>query len=149
MSMQNRPMQGKCGRIAVLLLLSPMMTLNASQATTLCVGHDGHVAIELVVDDHCTCEVRTSGTGADHVPAGTASSVMDERQQSCTDLSIPIGSCGSRTAPVPSKADSSGPATAPAFPSPAATGEVEIASPESPPTFIRYYTPLNSIILQV
>jgi hypothetical protein len=130
-----------------LLLLTPMMVLNASQAMTLCVGHDGHVAIELVVQDHCTCEVRTSG--ADNAVVGAASRVIDGRSLSCADYAIPVGSCGVCAAPVTSEAAFVGPATAPPLSSPAAIDAIQIAPPESPPAFICHYTPLNSIILRV
>ena len=145
--MKNRPVQGRCGRIAVLLALTPMMMLNASQAMTLCVSHDGRVAIELVVQDHCACEVQPLGANSALMDA--ASLLIDRQSQSCTDYAIPVGSCGSRVAPATSKATSVGPATAPPLPSPAAIDMIPIASPESPPAFPCYYTPLNNIILQV
>ncbi|MCX5643565.1 MAG: hypothetical protein NTZ17_02595 [Phycisphaerae bacterium] len=145
--MKTRPIQGGCGRIAVLLVLTPMMVLNASQAMTLCVGHDGHIAIELVVQDRCTCEVRTSG--ADGIVVGAASRAIDGQSPSYADYAIPVGSCGVRAAPVTSEAVFVGPATAPLLPSPAAIDVIQIASPESPPALICHYTPLNSIILLV
>ncbi|MCX5645728.1 MAG: hypothetical protein NTZ17_13785 [Phycisphaerae bacterium] len=147
MSTKTRPIQGRCGRIAVLLVLTPMMALNASQAMTLCVGHDGHVATELIVQDHCACEVQTSGANSALMDA--ASRVIDGQSQSCTDYAIPVGSCGLRPAWVTSKAASAGPATAPPRPSLAVIDVIQIASPESPPAFPCYYTPLNNIILQV
>ena len=148
MDMKTRPIQGRCGRIAVLLVLTPMMMmLNASQAMTLCVSHDGRVAIELVVQDHCACEVQTSGANSALMDA--ASRVIDGQSQSCTDYAIPVGSCGLRPALVTSKAAAAGPATAPPLPSPVALDVTESAALASPPAFTCYYTPLDSIILQV
>jgi hypothetical protein len=147
MGMKNRPIQGGCRRIAVLLVLTPMMVLNASQAMTLCVGRDGHVAIELVVQDRCTCEVRTSG--ADGIVVGAASRVLDGRSLLCADYAIPVGSCGVRAVAVTSEAASVSPATTPALPSLAVIDVIQIASPESPPALLCHYTPLNCIILLV
>ena len=145
--MKTRPIQGRCGRIAVLLALTPMMMLNASQAMTLCVSHDGHVAIELLVGDHCTCKVRTAS--ADNVLMGAASQLMDGRSHACSDFIIPVGSCSVRAAPATSKAMAGAAATAPPLPLPAVIDAIESASPESPPTFPCYYTPLCSVILRV
>jgi hypothetical protein len=147
--MKNRLMQSKYGKVVVLLWLSPMMMLNASQATTLCVREDGRVAIELVVDDHCTCEVHASCTGADDAPAAAALCATEEHSQACNDLSIPVGSCHGRTAPITAKAGFGGPTIAPTLPELATADVVQIRWPESPPVFRPYYTPLDSVILRV
>jgi hypothetical protein len=145
--MKTKPIQGRCGRIVVLLVLTPMMTLNASQAMTLCVGDDGRVAIELLVQDHCACRAQTPG--ADSVLVGAASRIMDGRGQSCTDLAIPVGSCGIRVTPAASNAIPAGPTAAPPLPSPAALDAIQIVWLASPPAFTCYYCPLNSIILRL
>ena len=149
MDMKKGPVQGGCGRSVVLLLLTPMMTLNASQAMTLCIRSDGHVAIELVIQDRCTCEMRTSGVEADSIPTIVTSCVADGRGTSCTDLSVPIGVCGSRMAPDTSNANAVGWMTAPPLPWPATLDAINVASPESPPPLVPHHAPLDSIILRV
>ena len=149
MSMKNGPGQGRRSRVVILLLLSPMMMVNTSQATTLCVRDDGRVAIELVVDGHCTCEVHASCAGADHAPAAAALCAAEEHSQACNDLSIPVGSCRGRPAPATPKAGFGGLLAAPASPGLATADVTQIRWPESPPIFLHYYTPLDSIILRV
>jgi hypothetical protein len=137
----------KCGRTAVLLVLTPMMMLNASQAVTLCVGHDGHIAIELLVGDHCTCEMRTAG--ANDVLISATSRLMEGRSLSCSDFVVPIGACGVRTARAASTVIPGAPAATPPLPLPAAIDALDIASLESPPAFSCHYTPLCGVILRV
>jgi hypothetical protein len=144
--MMSRPIQNGCGRIAVLLALTPMMMLNASQAMTLCVSQDGHVAIELLIGDHCVCEVRTAG--ADNVRIDAAARLLDGRSQSCTDFVVPVGACGVRAAPATSTVVYGAPAALP-VPLAAAIDALGIPSPESPPALSSPYTPLHGIILRV
>lgn len=75
-----------------MILLTPITTLNASQALTLCVGHDGHVALELLVQDRCTCEIRDAAGDA---MAGSPR-VMEDSGLPCMDIPIPGGSCDNR-----------------------------------------------------
>ena len=131
----------------VLLLLTPMMTLNASQAMTLCVSGDGHAAIELVIGDRCTCELPASGASADGIRVSGPSHLMDGRSMSCTDMSVPIGSCDGRTASGTLKTVFTSSPAAP--PLPAAIDALETALCESPPRWACYSTALDSIILRV
>lgn len=127
------------------MLLTPMMTLNASQAMTLCVSGDGHTAIELVIGDRCTCEQPSSD--AHGIRVSGPSHLMDGRSMSCTDMSVPIGSCAGRTALGTLKAVFTNPIAAP--PLPAAIDALEAALCESPPRWACYSTALDSIILRV
>ena len=145
--MKIRPIQTGCGRIAVLLVLTPMMMLNASQAMVLCVGQNGHVAIELLVGDHCTCEVPT--TNADDAHIDGTSRLLDGRSQSCTDFVVPVGSCGLRAAPATSVLTCGALAAAPLQPLLVAIDAIDLVSPGSPPPLSCYCTPLGSVILRV
>ena len=131
------------------MLLTPMMMVNASQAMTLCVSGDGHTAIELVIGDRCTCELPSSGASADGVRVSGPSHLMDGRSLSCTDMSVPVGSCDGRTAPGTLKADLASPAAAPPLPPPATIDAMATALCESPPFLACYSTLLDSIILRV
>ncbi|RPJ59936.1 MAG: hypothetical protein EHM24_27535 [Acidobacteria bacterium] len=147
MQTKRRLLPDRCGRIAVLLALSPMMMLNASQALTLCVGHDGRVAVELVVQGRCACEVPT--TDVESTAVDTASHLEEGADASCTDLAIPVGACGSRSAPATSKVAAAGPGTALPLLPPAALDAIESTGLAPPPAFICHCTPLSSIILRV
>lgn len=102
MSTKTRTTPGRWRRITALLTLTPMLLLNASQATILCVGQDGHVAVELVLQDRCTCQEQTPGPQS--VLVDVAARIVDVQSNSCTDFAMPVGSCGVRVAPVTDKA---------------------------------------------
>jgi hypothetical protein len=138
---------GRYGRVATLLMLTPMMLLNAAQTMTLCVGHDGHVAVELLVQDHCVCNTPTSESHDLFVDATL--NITDGRDLSCTDLAIPTGVCSVRPAPAPSKAVFMSLTTTPPLLSPALTDTSRTNSRESSLASGCYYAPLNSIILRV
>ena len=149
------------GRTIILVLLTPITTLNASQALTLCVGHDGRVTIELLVQDRCTCEIRTSSADAQGDAIAGSSRVTDGSGLPCLDIPIPGGSCDNRmrAGPVPTDrrqrqlamcdvADPSGQAFAYVTPT--------VASPGGPAdgtssllASVSYYAPLDNILLQV
>ncbi len=149
MCTKNRSIRRRCGRTLVLVLLTPMMTLNASQAMTLCVSGDGHTAIELVIGDRCTCELRPLGEDADGARVGGPSHLMDGRSLSCMDMSVPVGSCDGRSAPGTSKAGLASPIAAPLLPPPATIDALATPRCESPPLLACYSTGLDSIILRV
>lgn len=142
-------MQRRCARTFVLLLLTPMMMLNVSQAMTLCVSGDGRTAIELVIGDCCTCELPASGADADSVRVSGPSHLMDGRDLSCTDMSVPIGSCDRRTASGIAKARLASPTAARLLPPSATIDARETPRCESPPSLACYSTLLDSIILRV
>ena len=78
----------------MLLALSLLMTLNTSQAMTLCVRGAGGVALELLVEDHCVCEMNTPGT--DSSGSLAASGGMSDGGWPCLDIPIPTSSCDRR-----------------------------------------------------
>jgi len=152
MGMKNGPMQGRCGPVAALAFLTPMMLFNASQALTLCVRHDGRVAIEALVNNRCPCEAHPAPTDPDNTIAGTGSRLAEEGCQSCTGLFLPVGLCRGRSMPTHT---SPGLGVCPAVGSHGALSLPDIldvgeAVPfESPPLSICYHLPLNSTILRV
>jgi hypothetical protein len=147
MILQTGPTPRKCGRIGVLLVLTPMMMLNASQAMTLCVRHDGHIALELVIGDRCTCDMQAAG--ADDILLETTSHLMEGPSHSCSDFVVPIGACSVRAAPATSVPLSGVPDVAPPLPLWADIDALVTASLESPPAFSCHSTSLSSVILRV
>lgn len=117
---------------ALLVLLSFVAMLNASQVIVLCVGHDGHVAVEVAGHSHCR-----------------GAHASDSHCRPCTDIPIPFGPCTEHNAVdklVPGSiylaASLSLLQTTPA--------DVEsVLASASPLIPISFYTPLRSIVLQV
>jgi hypothetical protein len=160
MSTRSRSVSSRCGRTLVLVLLTPITTLNASQALTLCVGYDGRMAVELLVQDHCTCDVRPSGTDALHDTIAGSSRITDGLGLPCLDIPIPGGSCDNRMR--------AGPALTNGRQSPTPIGAAGLAglnlsfvgpiatlsggpgdTIQSLPASVSYYAPLESILLRV
>jgi len=160
MSTRSQSAAGRCGRTFVLILLTPITTLNASQALTLCVGHDGRVALELLVRDRCTCEVRPSGADVRGDAIAGSSRVMDGSSLPCLDIPIPGGSCDNRARTGPAPTDGRqrpipiSVAGLPGYgllfvnPTPARIGGPDNAT-QSLLAAVSYYTPLDSILLHV
>ena len=96
MKTTTRPIPDRYGRSAVLLMLTPLMMLNVSQAMTLCVRGHGDVVLELLVEDHCTCELGTPGAGSGGSLASIASDSLDAGGWPCLDIPIPTSSCDRR-----------------------------------------------------
>jgi hypothetical protein len=146
MKTKTGPMPGRYGRTAVLLMLSPMMLLNVSQAMTLCVRGAGDVALELLVGDHCTCEMGAPDTDSNGSLADTASSGMGAGDWPCLDIPIPTSSCDSRmslaaAAHSPCFFGTAGPVSALVDLSGAMTRASKTSSPP--------HAPLETILLQV
>lgn len=166
--MKNRPVHSRFGRIVrvakregrrlglmVLVLLAPVTMLNASQALTLCVRHDGRIAVEPVVEGRCPCETHASSPNPDGTAVVSTPDLAEMSCQSCTDLSIPPGLClepGRAKGFSPLRA---APPAGPAWgnhagmPLPVALGVGETTPFESPPDRVSYPIPLDSIILRV
>lgn len=86
-------------RIVAFLLLSTA-ALNMPQAMVLCVGHDGHVAIEPAGHDHCADGSHVPGyrpEGSEHSHVGCP------HCRPCVDIPIPIGAGDNRIASQRSK----------------------------------------------
>jgi hypothetical protein len=97
MGTKRRSISDRRGRTIFLVLLTPITTLNASQAMTFCVGHDGRVAIELLVQDRCTCELRSAEPGAQPTGLTNPSHRAGAPGLPCLDIPIPGGSSDCRT----------------------------------------------------
>lgn len=139
-------MPGRCGRTAVLLMLSPMMILNVSQAMTLCVRGAGDVALELLVQDHCTCEMGTPGADSSGSLADAALGGVGDSGWPCLDIPIPTNSCDSRMSLAAAShplclAGAGGPEPAMVDPPCAMTRALR--------TFPTHHAPLETILLQV
>lgn len=145
--MKNRRFQKRHARTIMPVLLSLMAALNASQAMVLCVGHDGHVAIEHAVHSHCACAGQTPDPANSHDSGDPH--LADGHRQPCIDIPIPVGGCEEQITPDVSRANT---VKAVAMASPRAYPDTDTAflagsgPPESPAT---YDVPLRSIVLQV
>ncbi len=156
MSAKRQSVLRGCGRTIVLVLLTPITTLNASQALTLCVGYDGHMALEMLVQDRCTCEIRSSEADPQRDAIAGSARVMDGSNLPCLDIPIPGSSCDDRMRAHPSPRDGRQRPAPISFAgltnhSLSFVNSITVAddtTQSSLPT-IRYCTPLDSILLQV
>jgi len=139
-------MPGRCGRIAVLPALSLMMLLNTSQAMTLCVRGAGNVALELLVQDRCTCEIGMPGADSSGSLADAASDGIGAGGWPCLDIPIPTSSCDRRMSLA---ADSHPPClSGTGGPEPAIV-DSSCAMTRALRTFPTPHAPLETILLQV
>jgi hypothetical protein len=127
-------------------MLTPLLMLNVSQAMTLCVRGHGDVALELLVDGHCTCEMETADTDASGSVAQVTSRGGNEGGWPCLDIPVPTSSCDRRVslaanAQPPCLSGTGGPASAMMNPPCAVSPDFRIS-----PT---PHTPLETILLQV
>ena len=129
-------------RTFLLTLVFTAAAVNASQTLVLCVGHDGHVAIEPAGHHHCTAE---HGPGSD--PADAHSHVADNHCRPCTDIPIPSWMGESADGSAVMKSDVSTPMAFFSLPHPAVSPAVFPALSGSPPP--TYHAPLCTIVLQV
>ncbi len=160
MSTRSQSVAGRCGRTFVLILLTPITTLNASQALTLCVGHDGRVALEMLVQDRCTCEIRPSSADTQGDALTGPSRVADGSSLPCLDIPIPDGSCDDRMRARPSTTNGrqrSTPTGVAGLPGQDLSLVNVTPSPFGDPdhatrlflAFVSHYTPLDNILLRV
>jgi len=70
------------------MMLSLVVTLNGSQAVVLCVGSDGHVAIEPAGHDHCADGSHICESDADVHHTDLAPDTDIARCHGCTDLAL-------------------------------------------------------------
>ena len=130
------------------MLLSLMAAMNASQAMVLCVGSDGHVAIEPVGHDHCAdgthlCESDAAVHDTRLVPGADAT-----RCGGCTDLPMADEIGSDPRASAASKSVSAGLlAVLPTAGIPPNDGTCIGLSPLAALT--SYHIPLSHIVLQV
>ena len=137
-----RKHQKRVMRTFLLTLVFTAAAVNASQTLVLCVGHDGHVAIEPAGHHHCTAE---HGPTSD--PADSHAHVADDHCRPCTDIPIPSW-MGETTAGSPvTKSVGSTPMASFSLPHPAVDPPVLPALSGSPPP--TYHAPLCTIVLLV
>ena len=146
MKTKKRPMPGRCGRVAVLLALSLILLLNTSQAMTLCVRGSGDVALELLVEGRCTCEMGTPDADSGGSVVDVASRGISEGGWPCLDIPIPTSSCDRR---VSLAADSQAPCFSGADGPGAAMTNAPCAVVRGLTTFPTPHAPLETILLQV
>jgi len=96
MRSKKKPVSHADIRTLVLVLLTPITTLNASQALTLCVDHDGRIALELLVQDRCTCELRPGAANTAPVGMTAIPHLGGGLGLSCTDIPMPGSSSDNR-----------------------------------------------------
>jgi hypothetical protein len=133
---------------SVFVLLSLIGALNASQAMVLCIGCDGHVAIEPAGHDHCADGTHKCESDAVAHDASLVQGAGATRCGGCTDISMADAFGSDPRASSASKIISAGLlAIVPAVQTPlndAAYIDVPtLASLDS------YHVPLSSIVLQV
>jgi hypothetical protein len=146
MKIKRKPTLGRCGRIAVLLTLSLLMTLNTSQAMTLCVRGSGDMVLELLVQGHCTCEMGTPGADSSGALAGVTPGGTGDGGWPCLDIPVPTSSCDSR---VSVAADAHPPCLAGAGSPESAMTDPPCAVVRSLRVFRPPHMPLETILLQV
>jgi hypothetical protein len=146
MKTRTRPRPGRCGRTVVLLMLTPLMLLNVSQAMTLCVRGHGDMALELVVQDRCACEISTPGASSSDSLASIASDGLDAGGWPCLDIPIPTSSCDRR---VSLAADAQAPCLAGVRGPEPAMANSSCAMTRALRTIPASHAPLETILLQV
>jgi hypothetical protein len=120
--------------------------LNVSQAMTLCVRGHGDVALELLVEGHCTCEMGMPGADSGGSVVDVASRGINEGGWPCLDIPIPTSSSDRRVslaadAHPPCLSGAGGPGPVMTNPSGAAVRSSRI--------FPTPHAPLETILLQV
>lgn len=134
--------------IALMTLLSLIVALNVSQAAVLCIGGDGHIAIELAGHRHCEHGAHHDDHNADAPEASVSLCAEDGPCRPCTDIPLSTGTCEDRIGPKPASAKALSWICPPSVPD-------HRAGDSTPPTATSflieaaYPIPLRSIVLQV
>jgi hypothetical protein len=76
------------GSPTIPFLLLSLVVMSAPQAMVLCVGHDGHVAIEPAGHNHCEDDVHACAAGAE---ADGHSHLGSPRCRPCIDIPVAVG----------------------------------------------------------
>ena len=130
-------------------LLSVLVALNMSQAVVVCVGADGHVAIEAAGHHHCDHDLHPDDS--DHSPADAAdhSHAADGPCMPCTDIPFCAGAPEHpfKSSHSPTGSSVSVDCTAPS--DRAAADASRIAAPESFPFWTTFFLPLRAVVLLV
>jgi len=132
-------------------MLSLIVALNGSQAMVLCVGSDGHVAIEPVGHDHCADGTHLCEADAEVHHKNLSPDTDAVRGRGCTDLALAGEMCSDPTASGTSKTLSWSLADGLYLPA-----DQRETDNERPPTVLseftfvaQYQVPLSNVVLQV
>lgn len=130
----------------VVTLLSLMMAFNAYEAAVLCIGSDGHIAIEPTGHRHCADGSHLCASDAAEHRTGLTADTSLARCRGCTDIPLGSETCNDPTAPVVSKVIAAGVLAAPMpLHVPSADGPLPAASV----SLHSHHASLRSIVLQV
>lgn len=128
-------------RTLLLTLVLATAAVNASQSLVLCMGYDGHVAIERAGHHHCTGHAQ----GSD--PADPHSHIADAHCRPCTDIPISLWIREDAGSPGMVKAAAM-PVALLSLPHPAEVSSILPELSGSPPPS-SCPAPLHSIVLQI
>jgi len=146
----NRKSQDKYGWHPLLAgLLSVLVALNMSQAVVVCVGADGHIAIETAGHHHCDHDPHADDPDHSPVDTGEHSHAADTPCMPCTDIPVCAGALEHPSKPSHSRTGVFVPVdfVAPSDRAAADTGRV--AGLESLPLLATYFVPLRTVVLLV
>lgn len=143
----------RCGNhsLSVLLMLSLTLALSSSQVMVLCVGSDGHMAIEPVGHDHCADGTHLCEADAEVHHTDLRPDTAGVRCHGCTDLALAGEICNDPTTSGMSKILSG--FLVDGFWLPAGQRTTNNEQPttiiSASPSVPQYYVPLSSVVLQV
>ena len=130
-------------------LLSVLVALNMSQTVVVCVGADGHVAIEAAGHHHCDHDLHADDP--DHPPVDTEdhSHATDTPCVPCTDIPVCAGALEHPFKPSHSSTSVFAPVDFIAPSDRAAADAARVADPESLSLLASYFLPLRTVVLVV
>lgn len=139
-----RALRGHHGHRPLSIVLAALVALNMSQAVVVCVGADGHVALEAAGHDHCHHDAYAHDLPgpADHSHAG------DQPCKPCTDIPVCAGAVQHAFKPSHVPALACAPVDWIA-PSAFAAREAAQADLESLISAATFFLPLRTVVLQV
>ena len=130
-------------------LLSVLVALNMSQAVVVCVGADGHVALEAAGHHHCDHDPHADD--ADHSPIDTGdhSHAADTPCMPCTDITVCAGALEHPFKPSHSPTGVFVPVDCIVPSGYAAADTSRVVDPESLALLATYFLPLRTVVLLV
>jgi hypothetical protein len=134
--------------IALMALLSLIVALNMSQAVVLCIGGDGHIAIELAGHHHGEHDAQDHDHDVDALEADVSFCAEHGHCRPCTDIPLSTGPCEDRIAPKAASAKALS-WICPLSVLDRQAGDSTRLTATSPLIEAAYPIPLRSIVLQV
>lgn len=131
------------------MMLSAMVALNMSQAVVVCVGADGHVALEAAGHHHCDHDTHTDDSHSSSADTEDHRHAEDTHCQPCTDIPVCVGALEHPFKPSHSPVGVFVPVACIVpfgFPAPDAS---DVGDLESFTAFATFFVPLRTVILQV